>query len=551
MSFREYQKSIKRKKEETQTLRMLEHTVSTFSKRKEEYLLSAKEALKRGDQAAYNSARTMLKNVMFQLSEAQDMLVNFKTARDMREFNSMSAAFVRTMDKITLSLKNSSREISVGKSKLGMQKALYDHGKSAKKLQELLSDNGIAFSKTVDSVSDVTDEEIYSALQGVINAEDREAEAMLDELEALYKSDAAESITDESGESSKTEPAKITVSGEDQIKNASPKSEEKSPKKETIVSDSDKKRESSPKKSPEEAVLSSSPTKGEFTFDWDHLPNITFDDVAGLEDVKETVFRKVLLPLKNPEAFEGYSTKNGGGLLLYGPPGTGKTMIAAAIANEIGAKFCSVQPSDLLQTGFGQSEKAVRALFEEARQFPCAVIYFDEFDSLTTKNTRSQYTKNLRSELLAQINGMDSYRKDDNKILFLIGATNRPWDIESAFTRYGRFGTRVYVGLPDEKSRRYMIERRLSKLKSKEIVKISDDINVDEIVKRTEGFNGADIDNLFNTTEEMSAARSVNTGEKRIDKADIDLMLEKISSSVQREDLEKLLAWRAQNGDKQ
>jgi len=140
--------------------------------------------------------------------------------------------------------------------------------------------------------------------------------------------------------------------------------------------------------SAEDEIIKQKGADDEFKFDWDSLPSITFDDVAGLDSVKEEVKVKVLLPLSNPEAFEGYQKKNGGGLLLYGPPGTGKTMIAAAIANEIGAKFCSVKPSDLLHQGAGNTERAVRALFAQARKFPCAVIYFDEMDSIAQKNTK-------------------------------------------------------------------------------------------------------------------------------------------------------------------
>ncbi len=250
--------------------------------------------------------------------------------------------------------------------------------------------------------------------------------------------------------------------------------------------------------SPEDKILEEGATSSsEFKFDWDSLPDITFDDVAGLKTVKDAVRIKVLLPLKNPDAFEGYVKKNGGGLLLYGPPGTGKTMIAAAIANEIGAKFCSVKPSDLLHQGAGQSEKAVRALFAQARQYPCAVIYFDEMDSISPKNTKSQYARQLRSELLAQLQGVDSYMKDTKNILFLIAATNKPWDIDSAFVRPGRFGTKVYVGLPDAEARKYMIDFRLAKIGNKGLVRVSEDIDRDGVVERTDGFNGSDIANLM------------------------------------------------------
>lgn len=302
--------------------------------------------------------------------------------------------------------------------------------------------------------------------------------------------------------------------------------------------------------SPEDKVLEDGAKNGansEFKFDWDSLPEITFKDVAGLDNVKEEVRIKVLLPLQNPSAFEGYVKKSGGGLLLYGPPGTGKTMIAAAIANEIGAKFCSVKPSDLLHQGAGQSEKAVRALFSQAREFPCAVIYFDEMDSISPKNTKSQYAKQLRSELLAQLQGVESYKKQTNNILFLIAATNKPWDIDSAFVRPGRFGTRVYVGLPDDEARKYMIENRLAKVGKKGVVKVSEDIAIDAIVKGTEGFNGSDMTNLMDKIEEISILRGIETGEKYISNADFESALKDISSTVQKDDIEKLMEWRAEN----
>ena len=302
-------------------------------------------------------------------------------------------------------------------------------------------------------------------------------------------------------------------------------------------------------KSPEDEILdgTTSNVESEYKFEWDSLPDITFNDVAGLEEVKEEVQIKVLLPLENPQAFEGYQKKNGGGLLLFGPPGTGKTMIAAAIANEIGAKFCSVKPSDLLHQGAGNTEKAVRSLFAQARKFPCAVIYFDEMDSIAQKDTRSTYAKQLRSELLAQLQGIEAYSKDSGNILYLIAATNKPWDIDSAFIRPGRFGTRIYVGLPDDNARRYMIEKRFNKIKEKGIVTLNDDIDIDLIVEKTKGFNGSDMTNLLDKIEEISIIRYSITQLKYICMDDVNKSLSEIHSSVQIEDIEKLTKWKEKN----
>lgn len=302
-------------------------------------------------------------------------------------------------------------------------------------------------------------------------------------------------------------------------------------------------------KTPEDEILDGTASNAEskYKFEWDSLPDITFNDVAGLEEVKEEVQIKVLLPLENPQAFEGYQKKNGGGLLLFGPPGTGKTMIAAAIANEIGAKFCSVKPSDLLHQGVGNTEKAVRSLFAQARKFPCAVVYFDEMDSIAQKDTRSTYAKQLRSELLAQLQGIEAYSKDSGNILYLIAATNKPWDIDSAFIRPGRFGTRIYVGLPDDNARRYMIEKRFNKIKEKGIVTLNDNIDIDLIVEETKGFNGSDMTNLLDKIEEISIIRNSITQLKYICMDDINKSLNEIHSSVQIEDIEKLTKWKEKN----
>lgn len=303
------------------------------------------------------------------------------------------------------------------------------------------------------------------------------------------------------------------------------------------------------KEMPEEKILDGSggAAGGDYKFDWDSLPTINFDDIAGLDSVKEVVKVKVLLPLQHPEVFEGYVRKGGGGVLLYGPPGTGKTMIAAAIANEIGAKFCSVKPSDLLNQGAGNTEKAVRSLFAQARSFPCSVIYFDEMDSISPKSTKSQYAKQLRSEFLAQLQGVEAYGKSKDNILFLIAATNKPWDIDSAFIRPGRFGTRIYVGLPDEAARKYLIEHRLEKVDSKGVVSISADVDLQYIVEKTNGFNGSDMTNLLDRVEEISALRGLDSGDKSIKQEDFVKALEQITSSVQREDIEKLLEWKNSN----
>lgn len=294
--------------------------------------------------------------------------------------------------------------------------------------------------------------------------------------------------------------------------------------------------------------ISEAVDESKYMFKWDNIPEVSFKDVAGLDDVKEAVLKKVILPLNNPDLYEGYVKKNGGGLLLYGPPGTGKTMIAAAIAHEIGAKFCSIGASDLVLNGVGNSEQAIVNLFKEARSFKCAVIFFDEIESVCPSDTRAQHAKQIRSELLRQMQGMEAYGKQNDKILFLIAATNKPWGIDPAFIRPGRFGTRIYIGLPDDAARRYMIENKIEKIRKTGKVKISDELDIDEIVDKTEGFNGADMTNLMDEVQENSIMRSAESGLKCILPEDFDFALSKVTTSVQNDDLIKLENWREENG---
>lgn len=295
---------------------------------------------------------------------------------------------------------------------------------------------------------------------------------------------------------------------------------------------------------PEDAAMQQ---KKELQFHWDDIPVITFEDIAGLDECKALVERRVLLPLTHPEMLKGYVNGGGGGVCLYGPPGTGKTMMAAAIANRIGAKFCSITPSDLLQNGNGNSERAIKELFAEARSFPCAVIYFDEMDSIAPKITRATAARQLRSEFLAQLQGVASYGEKKDNILFLICATNKPWDIDSAFLRPGRFGTKIYVGLPDEAARRYIVEHRLEKLSKLGVVEIRADIDIGFIVEKTNGFNCADIAHVLDNVEELSLTRAYKSGAKFLCHNDFAIVLKKSVSSVQADDIKRLDAWRQEN----
>lgn len=231
------------------------------------------------------------------------------------------------------------------------------------------------------------------------------------------------------------------------------------------------------------------------------IPKIKFSDVAGLDDVKKAITIRMINPIKYPEKYKMYGKKTGGGVLLYGPPGTGKTMIAKAIANEVGAKFYAVKGSDIVSKWVGESEKNIDSLFDEANKQDRAIIFIDEMDSLIGKRGVDTHNDKRVNEFLQQIDGFTGR----NPNLLLLGATNRPWDIDSAAMRSGRFSQKIYLPLPDEAARKFMIEKNMKG------VPVEKDFDVDKIVKQTEMFSGADLEELCDRAKDEPLLEAIAT----------------------------------------
>lgn len=231
------------------------------------------------------------------------------------------------------------------------------------------------------------------------------------------------------------------------------------------------------------------------------IPKIKFSDVAGLEDVKKAITIRMINPIKFPDKYKLYGKKTGGGVLLYGPPGTGKTMIAKAIANEVGAKFYAVKGSDIVSKWVGDSEKNINSLFEEANKQERAIIFIDEMDSLIGKRGLDTHNDKRVNEFLQQIDGFAGR----NPNLLLLGATNRPWDIDSAAMRSGRFSQKIYLPLPDGTARKFMIEKNMKG------VPVSKDFDVDKIVLQTQLYSGADIEELCDRAKDEPLLKAIAT----------------------------------------
>ena len=253
-------------------------------------------------------------------------------------------------------------------------------------------------------------------------------------------------------------------------------------------------------------------------------PGVRFDDVAGLADVKAVIRRRVIYPFQHPEVAKRYRKRAGGGVLLYGPPGTGKTMIAKAIATELDAVFFSVKCSDIISKWVGEAEKNLSKLFAAARACPCAVIFMDETEAIVSRRGGDSTVMNrVIPEFLAQVDGVDS----EESALLLLGATNRPWDMDEAALRTGRFGELIYVGPPDFEAVAEILRMAL------EGVPMSDEIDLAAVARRLDGFTGADIVGFVERVKDRPFEREISGGSlSRVESEDIEAVLAQSTPSV-------------------
>ncbi|HNQ24775.1 MAG TPA: ATP-binding protein [Phycisphaerae bacterium] len=237
-------------------------------------------------------------------------------------------------------------------------------------------------------------------------------------------------------------------------------------------------------------------------------PNVGFDDIAGLEDVKQEIRVKTIYPLAHPELAQRYGIARGGGVLLYGPPGTGKTMMAKAVAHEIDATFFLVSPAQLMSKWVGEAEQNVRKLFDAAKTEPMSVIFLDELEALVPKRKSDSSTVMQRvvPQILQELEGFD--RSAERALLF-VGATNKPWLLDEAMLRPGRLDAKVYIGLPDPVARYRLLEIHFGKRP------LAEDVDFAELCDKLEGYSGADIKNIALEAAERPFLEAIGGKEAR------------------------------------
>lgn len=244
---------------------------------------------------------------------------------------------------------------------------------------------------------------------------------------------------------------------------------------------------------------------------------ITFEAIGGLDALKKQASMKIIQPFKNPELFKKFKKSAGGGILLYGAPGCGKSYFARAIAGECGAAFYNIGIEQILDMYVGNSEKNIKALFETARANRPCVIFIDEIDALGRKRELLRNT-NMTSTInafLAQMDGVES----DNENILIIGATNAPWDVDSAFRRTGRFDRVFFVPPPDESAREAIFALYLKELPIATL-------NYSKLAKETNDFSGADIKGVVDRVSEATIEAILESGEEL--KIDQESLLDEI-----------------------
>lgn len=232
-------------------------------------------------------------------------------------------------------------------------------------------------------------------------------------------------------------------------------------------------------------------------------PAINFDAVGGMEDVKKEIDLKIIQPLKHPDLYKAYGKKIGGGILLYGPPGCGKTYLAKATAGQVNAKFISVSLNNILDMWVGNSEKNLHEIFELARQNTPCVLFFDEIDALgaSRSDMKQSSGRHLINQFLQELDGLES----DNEGVLILGATNTPWHLDSAFRRPGRFDRIIFVHPPDEHAREVVF-----KLKLKD--KPTENIKFSALAKKTQHYSGADIEAVIDRAVEIKLEEALKDG---------------------------------------
>ncbi|MFP4050979.1 MAG: CDC48 family AAA ATPase [Thermoplasmata archaeon] len=253
------------------------------------------------------------------------------------------------------------------------------------------------------------------------------------------------------------------------------------------------------------------------------IPKVSWDDVGGLEDIKEKLHDAVDRPISDPQSFIDKGISPPKGILLYGPPGTGKTLLAKAVANESNANFISIKGPEILSKWLGESEKAIREVFKKAKQAAPTVVFLDEIDAIAGERGnrgRDGVTDRVVNQLLTSLDGIE-----DTTNIIVLAATNRPDRIDTALLRAGRFDHRLSVSIPTEDARREIFKVHT------QYMPLDDDIDIEYLVRQTDSYVGADIESLCRE----AGLLAIKEDTKKVKMKHFKKALDKIKPSIDEE----------------
>ncbi len=255
------------------------------------------------------------------------------------------------------------------------------------------------------------------------------------------------------------------------------------------------------------------------------LGETTFENIGGLDDVKEEVKESILIPLLRPDISDKFGVETSKGVLLYGPPGCGKTMLMKALATELDVEMINVKCGDVMSRWYGESEDKMMTLFKAARERKPCIIFFDEIDAIAKKRdmySADDVTPRLLSLLLSELDGMDRAEG-----IIMVGSTNKPDMVDPALLRPGRFDKIIYVPPPEKEARKEILDIHLSGKP------LSSDVDMDALARKTEGFSGADMANLAKEAATQAMRSAIDTGDmKPIHKGTFNKVLKQMSPSI-------------------
>lgn len=267
-------------------------------------------------------------------------------------------------------------------------------------------------------------------------------------------------------------------------------------------------------------------------------PNMTFDKICGMVDAKESIMQMVVYPLKQPEKSQALGLNPGGGVLLYGPPGNGKTLLGKAIAGELDCPFFYASGAQIRSKWHGESEQRLSKLLKSAQACEVAVLFLDEVEGLLPKRGgNSQVDNRIVTQFLADVGGFT----ESSNTLLILGATNKPWDIDEAVFRTGRFDEKIYICPPDEPARHGILQMEING------VNMEPGFDAAHWAERLAGYSGSDIVGVMKSAKRISLGRAIREEADAVLKVeDIEAALQKIPSSITDKMLKEYARFREQ-----